>query len=104
LRHFLINILNAINPLYHWKTEKQKDREMILEVAREIGDGLRQQALVSLETLRVMGKFLDSFQSNELPESRVVRSEDEIKDAMQRYGVTQEDIEENDFDPFSPTI
>jgi hypothetical protein len=100
----LITVVNALNPFRTARLEREKDREMILEVAREIGDALRKQSEVSLESLRVMGKFLHSFETTSEPESRTVRNEDEVNEAMSRYHITSEQIEENDFNPFTPTF
>lgn len=98
LKRIFANITYALNPFNYFRLEREKDREVVREVARELGDALRAQNEVALRSLAIMDKFLDSFKSEGEPESRVLRSEDEVKAFAERYGMKPEDIvEENPF-------
>jgi len=105
MRKFLLTVRNFLftfNPIRVWREEKQRDREVVVHIVSELCDTIRGQSDVMLHNSRIIETFLKGFQTTELPESRVIRAEDEIREAAQRYGITNKQLEE--FDPFTPIM
>ena len=55
---------------------------------------IRAQAEVSAQSLRVVETFMHTFTASGEPETRVVRNEDEYLEALQRWNIKPEDLEQ----------
>lgn len=87
--------LHGFNPVAIWREERRLDREMKLEIIRDLCDTLREQSRVATKALDLSALFLKNFETQEAPESYVVREEDEVKAAMLRHGLDPETLSED---------
>lgn len=93
--------LSQFNPVALWREEKRLDREAQILVVQELASALREQAAVATKALDLSHRFLSSFETDDTPPNAyVVRPEDEVKAAAERFGVNLEDFD-SDTNPFS---
>lgn len=94
--------LHQFNPVAIWREERRLDRVAQLELVSEFASALRANADVATQALDLTNRFLKNFEVAEAPQSYVVREEDEIKAAAERYGIDYTALDP-DNNPFSFT-
>lgn len=92
--------LHGFNLIAIWREERRLDRECQLALVSELASALRANADVATQALDLTNRFLKNFETADAPESYVVREEDEVKAAAERYGFDLEQIDP-DSNPFT---
>lgn len=98
LRQILHFFTVTINPIAIYREEKRLQRELFMEIVREVCDTLKSQSEVMLQHGKIVERFVKSFEVTGEPNSYTIRDEDEVKDATQRFNLDANEFGE--FDPF----
>jgi hypothetical protein len=59
--------VESINPVAIYRAERERDREVLIAIVREVTTVLQQQSLVQLEQTKLMNQFLGQFQTDGSP-------------------------------------
>ena len=74
------------NPVREWREQREKDRQMVLELVREITDASKKQAEAGTEQLRMMNLFFTQFFMPGDTSRRVMNDEEEVRVEKEKWG------------------
>jgi len=75
------------NPVREWREQREKDRQMVLDLVREITSASAEQARLGSEQLKMMNQFFTQFFMPGDTSRRVMNDEEEVKAEKERWGI-----------------